>query len=49
MFASVCELVVAIDEYVARHDTKCEPLIWTASVTKILENVIRANVRFSPK
>ena len=49
VFTSVPELVAAIDEYVAHHNTKPKPFIWTASARDILQNVIRANSRLSSK
>ncbi|MDP2825345.1 MAG: IS630 family transposase [Sulfuritalea sp.] len=49
VFASVPELVTAIDEYVAHHNTKPKPLIWTKSAADILQKVIRANSRLSSK
>ena len=41
--------VTAIDEYVARHNVKPKPFIWTASARDILQKVIRANSRLSSK
>ena len=49
VFTSVSELVGAIDEYVAHHNTNPKPFIWTKSATDILEKVIRANSRLSSK
>ena len=49
VFTSVPELVAAIDEYVAQHNTKPKPFIWTASARDILQKVIRANSRLSSK
>jgi transposase len=49
VFTSVPELVAAIDEYVARHNTKPKPFIWTKSAADILQKVIRANSRLSSK
>ena len=49
VFVSVPELVAAIDEYVAHHNTKPKPFIWTASARDILQKVIRANSRLSSK
>ena len=43
VFTSVPELVAAIDEYVAHHNTKPKPFIWTKSAADILQKVIRAN------
>jgi len=45
----VPELIAAIDEYVAHHDTKPKPFIWTKSARDILQKVIRANSRLSSK
>jgi transposase len=49
VFTSVPELVTAIDEYVAHHNTKPKPFIWTKSAADILQKVIRANSRLSSK
>jgi transposase len=49
VFTSVAELVSAIDEYVAHHNTKPKPFIWTKSARDILQKVIRANSRLSSK
>ena len=49
VFTSVPELVAAIDEYVAHHNTKPKPFIWTKSAADILQKVIRANSRLSSK
>ena len=49
VFASVPELVAAIDEYVAHHNTNPKPFIWTKSARDILQKVIRANRRLSSK
>jgi transposase len=49
VFTSVPELVSAIDEYVAHHNTKPKPFIWTKSAADILQKVIRANSRLSSK
>ena len=49
VFTSVPELVTAIDEYVAHHNVKPKPFIWTASARDILQKVIRANSRLSSK
>ena len=46
---SVPELVTAIDEYIAHHNTKPKPFIWTKSAGDILQKVIRANGRLSSK
>ena len=49
VFTSVPELVAAIDEYVAHHNTQPKPFIWTKSAADILQKVIRANARLSSK
>jgi transposase len=49
VFTSVPELVAAIDEYIAHHNTKPKPFIWTKSAADILQKVIRANSRLSSK
>jgi transposase len=49
VFTSVPELVVAIDEYIAHHNMKPTPFIWTKSARDILQKVIRANSRLSSK
>ena len=49
VFSSVPELIEAIDEYVAHHNIKPKPFIWTASARDILQKVIRANSRLSSK
>jgi transposase len=49
VFTSVAELEVAIDEYVAHHNVKPKPFIWTKSARDILQKVIRANSRLSSK
>ena len=49
VFTSVPELVTAIDEYVAHHNTDPKPFIWTKSANDILQKVIRANARLSSK
>ncbi len=46
---NVSELVQAIDEYVAHHNTNPKPFIWTKSARDILQKVIRANRRLSSK
>jgi transposase len=45
VFTSVPELIGAIDEYIAHHNTKPKPFIWTKSARDILQKVIRANSR----
>lgn len=49
VFTSVPELIAAIDEYLAHHNTKPKPFIWTRSARDILQKVIRANQRLSSK
>jgi transposase len=49
VFTSVPELIGAIDEYIAHHNTKPKPFIWTKSARDILQKVIRANNRLSSK
>jgi len=49
VFTSVPELVTAIDEYIAHHNTQPKPFIWTKSARDILQKVIRANSRLSSK
>jgi transposase len=49
VFTSVAELIGAINEYIAHHNTKPKPFIWTKSARDILQKVIRANSRLSSK
>ena len=49
VFTSVPELVAAIDEYVAHHNTEPKSFIWTKSARDILQKVIRANSRLTSK
>ncbi|MDO8312726.1 MAG: IS630 family transposase [Sideroxyarcus sp.] len=49
VFTSVPELIGVIDEYIAHHNTKPKPFIWTKSARDILQKVIRANSRLSSK
>jgi transposase len=49
VFTSVPELVTAIDEYIAHHNTNPKPFIWTKTARDILQKVIRANSRLSSK
>jgi hypothetical protein len=49
VFTNVAELEAAINEYVAHHNTKPKPFIWTKSARDILQKVIRANSRLSGK
>ena len=48
VFTSVAELVQAIDDYVAHHNTNPKPFIWTKSARDILQKVIRANENLEP-
>jgi len=49
VFTSVPELIGAIDEYIAHHNTQPKPFIWTKSARDILQKVIRANSHLSSK
>lgn len=49
VFTSVPELITAIEEYIAHHNTNPKPFIWTKSAADILQKVIRANNRLSSK
>ena len=49
VFTSVPMLVAAIDAYIAHHNSKPKPFIWTKSARDILQKVIRANRRLSSK
>ena len=49
VFVSVPDLIAAIDEYIAHHNTNPKPFIWTKSARDILQKVIRANSRLSSK
>ena len=49
VFTSVPELITAIDEYIAHHNSNPKPFIWTKSAQDILQKVIRANSRLSSK
>ena len=49
VFTSVPELIQAIHGYVAHHNKKPKPFIWTASARDILQKVIRANSRLSSR
>ena len=49
VFTSVPDLVNAIDEYIAHHNTHPKPFIWTKCARDILQKVIRANSRLSSK
>ena len=47
VFTSVPDLTKAIDEYIAHHNIKPKPFIWTKRARDILQKVIRANARLS--
>ncbi len=47
IFPSVPDLITAIDDYIAHHNTNPKPFIWTKSARDILQKVIRANSRLS--
>jgi transposase len=49
VFASVPDLIAAIDDYVAHHNHDPKPFIWTKSARDILQKVLRANRRLSSK
>ena len=49
VFTSVQDLVAAIDQYIARHNTNPKAFIWTKSARDILQKVIRANRHLSSK
>jgi hypothetical protein len=49
VFTSVPELIGAFDEYIAHHNIKPKPFIWTKSARDILPKVIRANSHLSSK
>jgi hypothetical protein len=49
VFTSVPELVTAISEYIAHHNTNPKLFIWTKTARDILQKVIRANSRLSSK
>ncbi len=49
VFTSVPQLIETIDAYVAHHNQKPKPFIWTAAASDILEKVKRANRRLSSK
>ena len=44
-FASVDQLITAIDNYLAKHNREPKPFIWTAKAADILEKVKRARKR----
>ncbi|WP_419632771.1 IS630 family transposase, partial [Thiolapillus sp.] len=47
VFTSVSELIEAVDQYIAIHNQKPKPFIWTAKAKDILAKVVRANRRLS--
>ena len=49
VFTSVPELVAAIEDYIAHHNTNPKPFIWTKTARDVLQKVIRANSRLSSK
>ena len=49
VFTSVPELISAIDDYIAHHNTQPKPFIWTKSARDIPQKVMRANTRLSSK
>ena len=49
VFTSVPQLVTAIGEYIAHHNTNPKPFIWIKTARDILQKVIRANSRLSSK
>ena len=49
VFTSVPELIHTIENYIALHNDKPKPFIWTASAKDILQKVIRANACLSSK
>jgi hypothetical protein len=44
IFRRVEELIMAIDEYIDRHNQHPKPFFWTAKATGMLEKVKRARV-----
>jgi transposase len=46
-FASVRELIAAIESYIAQHNREPKPFIWTAKATDILEKVKRAREKLN--
>ena len=44
-FASVDQLITAIDNYLHRHNRQPKPFIWIAKAADILEKVKRARAR----
>jgi hypothetical protein len=49
VFTSVPELIGAIEEYLAVHNRRPKPFVWTAKANDILQKVIRANSRLGSK
>ncbi len=49
VFANVPDLIAAIDSYIAKHNQKPKPFIWTAKANDILQKVMRANRQLSAK
>jgi len=49
VFASVRELVTAIDTSIAHHNAHPKPFIWTNSARDVLQEVIGANSRLSAR
>lgn len=49
VFHSVPDLIARIEEYIAHHNEKPKPFIWTAKANDILQKVVRANARLSSK
>ncbi len=45
VFTNVPELIKAIDEYIAHHNTSPKAFIWTRTARDILQKIIRANSR----
>ena len=49
VFSSVPDLVTVIDDYIAHHNAKPKPFIWSKSAHDILQKGIRANDHLSSK
>lgn len=47
VFRDVEELILAIDQYVDRHNEQPKPFIWTAKASDILEKVKRARIKLN--
>jgi transposase len=47
VFRDVEELIMAIDQYVDRHNEQPKPFIWTAKASDILEKVKRARIKLN--